>query len=117
MARYFGRVGYATQVEIRPGVYEDVIEERQYFGTVTKDYAKWAVNAERLHKDFSLSNVISIISDPYLDRHIQDIRYIEWMGTLWSISDVEIMRPRLEIRLGGVYHGPTAKQSDSGQTS
>lgn len=106
MARYHGRIGYATQVEIRPGVYEDVIEERLYFGTVTKDVAKWRTSGERLHKELTLSNLISVMADAYTEQNVHNIRYIEWMGTLWSIADVEIARPRLVIRLGGVYNGP-----------
>lgn len=105
MARYYGKVGYYTQIEIRPGVWEDAIEERLYYGNVTKDNAKWN-RSENLHQDFSVSNVISIVSDPYSDKNVQNIRYIEWMGTLWSVSDIEIERPRLNIRLGGVYNGP-----------
>jgi hypothetical protein len=29
------------------------------------------------------------------------------MGTLWTLSNVEVQSPRLVLRLGGVYNGPT----------
>jgi hypothetical protein len=33
------------------------------------------------------------------------------MGTLWTVSDVEVQSPRLLLRLGGVYNGPRAAPS------
>ena len=32
MARYYGRIGYAETVETIPGVWEEVITERNYYG-------------------------------------------------------------------------------------
>jgi len=40
--------------------------------------------------------------------HFFAIRYIEWAGALWTVSDVQVESPRLLLRLGGVYNGPTA---------
>jgi hypothetical protein len=34
------------------------------------------------------------------------MRYVEWAGVRWDVTDVEVQRPRLILRLGGVYHGP-----------
>ena len=105
MARYYGVVGFSNPTEVSPGIWEDVITERSYFGTVTKDVAKWKAS-ENLHNDFSVANVIDILADGYAFDNISAIRYIHWSGADWSIADVEISRPRLTIRLGGLYHGP-----------
>jgi hypothetical protein len=37
-----------------------------------------------------------------------DIRYVEWMGELWTVANVETQRPRLILTLGEVYNGPTS---------
>lgn len=105
MARFYGNVGYADTQEIRPGVWEDVIEERSYYGTVTRDSTKWR-NSEGLHDNLTMVNTISIVADAYAIDHVFDMRYIEWLGKAWRITDVVVERPRLEIRLGGVYNGP-----------
>lgn len=108
MARYYGRVGYGHTVEVAPGVYEDVITERPYYGNL-EQITKRDGESEYLHKDLTLSNVFSIVADAYAHEHFFAMKYIEWQGTLWSISSVELKRPRLIVRPGGVYHGPTAE--------
>jgi hypothetical protein len=36
------------------------------------------------------------------------MRYVEWLGTLWVVTNVEVQSPRLLLTLGGVYNGPKA---------
>jgi hypothetical protein len=63
---------------------------------------------EGLNNDISVGNSISIVADAYANEHFFAIRYIQWAGVLWTVSDVEVQSPRLLLRLGGVYNGPTA---------
>lgn len=116
MAKYLGRVGYGLSEEIVPGVHENIIRERLYYGDVKKDVAKWR-EGERVHPQFTASNQISIVADPFAFEHYFAIRYVEWMGTLWSVSEILVQRPRLILRLGGVYNGPTVDTPvDTGNT-
>jgi len=106
MARYFGRVGYGKSVEKAPGVFVDEITEREYYGDVLQNI-KSIREGENLNPDLSVQNQISIVADDYAYDQFSAIRYIEWMGTLWTVSTVEVQRPRLLLRLGEVYNGPT----------
>lgn len=107
MARFFGHVGYKeSQEETAPGVYEDVIVEREYYGDVIQDTRQLS-EGEYLHDDLSVSNQITIVADAYAFDHFHAMRYVEWAGVLWAISNVEVRRPRLLLRLGEVYNGPT----------
>lgn len=106
MARFFGRVGYGETVETRPGVHEDVIVEHQYYGDVIRN-TRQLTDGEHLNKDLSVANSISIVADAYANDHFFAIRYVEWAGVLWTVSDVEVQSPRLVLRLGEVYNGPT----------
>lgn len=107
MAKFYGAIGYGEPVEIRPGVWEDVITEYNYYGDVIRNARRLDEN-EKVNNDLSVRNSISIVSDAYANEHFFAIRYIRWAGTLWIISDVEVQSPRLLLRLGGVYNGPTA---------
>lgn len=107
MARYFGRIGYGETVETDPGVWVDGIVERSYFGDVIRNIRKLD-EGEHLNKDLSVSNSISIVADAYANDHFFAIRYVEWAGTLWTVNTVEVQAPRLILRLGEVYNGPTA---------
>lgn len=108
MAKYFGAVGYAENVEVRPGVYEDVITEREYYGDIIRNSRKLS-EGETLNNDLTVGNSISIVADAYAYEHFFAIRYIKWAGSLWTVSDIVVERPRLVLRLGTVYNGPRAQ--------
>lgn len=107
MARFKGEIGYGDIQETSPGVFVDVITERTYFGDVNRASRKLS-DGEPINDDISLVNTISIVADAFANANFLAIRYIRWAGTLWKVSDVEIQRPRLLLRLGGAYSGPVA---------
>lgn len=107
MAKFYGVIGYGETVETVPGVWQDVIVEYNYYGDVVRNTRKFQ-EGENLNNDLSVGNSISIVADAYANKHFFAIRYIQWAGTLWLVSDVEVQSPRLLLRLGGVYHGPKA---------
>ncbi len=107
MARFAGEIGYAEQVETKPGVFQEVITEYKYYGDVTRN-ARQLVEGENIHSDISVNNTISILADAYAREHFHAIRYVKWSGVLWSVADVTVKHPRLLLRLGGVYSGSRA---------
>ena len=112
MAKFYGRVGYGEMTENSPGVHVDDIVERFYFGDIVRN-ARNLSDGENLNKDLVTTNSISIVADAYANEHFFAIRYVEWAGTLWTVSTVEVQRPRLLLRLGEVYNGPTAGAPES----
>ncbi len=107
MARFYGKIGYGETIEASPGVHVDVIIERFYYGEIVRNSRNLS-DGENLNKDLSINNSISIVADAYANEHFFAIRFVEWAGTLWAVSTVEVQRPRLLLRLGEVYNGPTA---------
>jgi hypothetical protein len=107
MAKFYGRIGYGQQIESAPGVWVDSIVERSYYGDVIRN-SRRLTDGENLNKDLTVGNSISIVADAYASEHFFAIRYVEWAGELWTVSDVEVQRPRLILQLGEVYHGPQA---------
>lgn len=111
MAKFYGKVGYADGVaEQSPsgsGVYVEEIVEFNYYGDVVRNSRKLD-EAEKVNLDISVGNSISIVADAYAREHFHAIRYVAWAGTLWTVSNVDVQSPRLILRLGGVYNGPTA---------
>lgn len=105
MARFYGLVGYGIPTEVEPGVYEDTIVTRPYYGDVLRDSSKLDSGAV-ITSDLSVVNSISIVADPYAYEHFYAIRYVEWSGAAWHVSSVEVRRPRLILRMGALYHGP-----------
>lgn len=108
MAKFHGKIGYGETVETAPGVWQDVVVERNYFGDVIRNTRSLQESDNKVNYDLSVGNSISIVADAYANLHFFAIRYVEWAGTLWTVSDVEVQSPRLILRLGGVYNGPKA---------
>ena len=107
MNRFYGKVGYGVSVEVRPGVWEDQIQEFPYFGDVVRNSLKTR-EGQSVNNDLTVTNSISVVADAYANEHFFAIRYVEWAGTLWSVNEIEMQSPRLILRLGGTYNGPTA---------
>jgi hypothetical protein len=108
MAKFHGKVGYGTAVENpqAPGVHEDRITTVTYTGDVVRNSVRPGPG-ESLNGDISVGHSISIIADGYAIEHFMKIKYVEWAGVNWTVTDVEIQRPRLILNLGSVYNGPT----------
>lgn len=104
MAKWFGVIGYAEQVETEPGVWKETITEREYFGDMTRNTRRLQ-STDQLNDDISISNEISIVSDPYANENFHSMRYATYMGTKWKITSVEVQYPRLILSLGGVWNG------------
>ena len=104
MAKFYGKIGYAETVETEPGVWKEQITEREYFGDVIRN-SRRLQNSGNLNDDVMISNEISILSDPYAVNNFHSMRYIEFMGAKWKVSDVEVQYPRLLLTLGGLYNG------------
>lgn len=106
MAKFYGKVGYGEAVESGPGVITDQITERSYIGDVVRN-SRRLESGDQLNNDLTVNNSISILADAYARGHIFAMRYVSWQGVLWIISEVTVEPPRLLLRLGGVYNGPT----------
>ena len=102
MAKWFGKVGYSITEETEPGIWEETIIEREYYGDMTSDRRK-RQNSGEVNDDINLANVISIVADPFAYQNCSNMAYVEIMGSNWKVSDVEVQRPRLILTVGGVY--------------
>lgn len=111
MAKWFGKIGYAETVETDPGIWVEKITEREYYGDVTRNTRNLQTSGS-VNDDINISNNISIVADPFANQNFHSMRYIEYMGTLWKISNVEVQYPRLILSIGGVYNGETPTTTD-----
>ena len=104
MAKFCGKIGYASTAETSPGVWEEVITERSYTGELLRNTRRLQ-GSDRVNSDISISNEVSIIADPFANENFHAMRYIKFMGARWRIESVEVQYPRLILSIGGVYNG------------
>ena len=103
MAKFYGEIGFGTSIETSPGVYEDQVTARNYYGDLIKNTRRLESSGS-VNDDINISNQISIVADPYANENFYAMRYVKFMGAKWKISDVEVQYPRLILTIGGVYN-------------
>lgn len=106
MAKFYGVIGYVELKETYTDVWQEVVTERKYSGDVIENTRKW-VGSEYLNDNLVINNRISIVADPYAVQNFHAIRYAEWMGAKWKVTNVKVAYPRLILDLGGVYNEQT----------
>lgn len=102
MPKFYGIIGFSQTIETSPGVWSEEITEKYYYGEIIKD-TRSRVAGESINDNFVINNKISILSDLYAYQTFPAMRYVQWMGSLWKITNVELQRPRLILTIGGLY--------------
>lgn len=103
MAKWFGTIGYAETVETSPGVWVDQITEYSYYGDVHRSDRKLQ-SSDKLNDDINVANEISIVADPFANQNFHLMKYVEFMGTKWKVTNVAVQFPRLILTIGGEYN-------------
>lgn len=103
MAKWFGNIGFAETVETAPGVWEEVITPKPYYGDLIQNTRRLEA-PDKVNDDVTISNEISIVSDPYVSQNFHAIRYAEFMNSKWKVTSISVEFPRLRLTLGGVYN-------------
>lgn len=103
--KFYGKVGYSEPVETSPDVWREQIEERVYYGDVTRNYLRNQENSNSTIDNISISNQVSIVADPFALNHFGNIKYVEWLNQKWKVTGIEVAYPRLLLTIGGVWNG------------
>lgn len=104
MAKYYGTIGYAAEVEAEPGVWINDIIERKYRIEILKHSLKYQ-SSSQVNDNINISNRFSIVADSYAKENSHLMKYVEFMGTKWKILEINVDYPKLILTIGGVYNG------------
>ena len=108
--RFHGAVGFAASEQTAPGVWQDIITEKSYYGEVVQNSRRLvppSMVPPMLNANLSLGNSFSIVADADAYANYMNFRYIVWEGTRWTITNVEVSRPRLILTIGDQWNGNT----------
>lgn len=103
MAKWCGMIGYAELVEKEPGRWKEQITERRYYGDSIRN-TRLLQTSGGVNDNINIGNQISIVADPYANLNFHAMRYVEFMGNNWKITNVEVQYPRLILTIGGLYN-------------
>lgn len=106
MAKWYGKIGFVETKETSPGIWTEDTIERPYYGDVIRNTFRWSQSTDSTNDNLKLSNQISIVADQFAYDNFRSMRYLEFMGARWKITDVDSsQRPRLILSMGDVYNG------------
>lgn len=103
MAKYYGKIGFAETVETEPGVWQEQIIERDYYGDLIRNNRRYD-NSQYLNDNVNINNQFSVLADEYANSHIGSMRYLWYMGQKWKINSASIEYPRITLEVGGLYN-------------
>ncbi len=113
MARFSGTIGFLstreTDPENHPGVWDEVITERRYYGDVLSNSRRWDQNGNSINDNLVINNRISVVADKFATANMGAMKFVRWLGVAWKITNVEIQYPRVILTIGGEYHEPEKK--------
>lgn len=106
MARFAGKIGFAqtTESETKPGVWEDKIIERTYYGDVNKRKYNNRSSNNGINDNVTVSNEVSVVADLFASNNYHLVRYVEYRGVKWKVSSVDLQPPRLILSLEEIYN-------------
>ena len=108
MAKWHGVIGCIRTEETTPGVWAPVVTEREYSGDVLRSANRWATAQDSTNDNLSTNMQISIVADPFANENCQSMKYVEFLGAKWKITNIDMKFPRLILSIGGVYNGEQA---------
>ena len=85
------------------GVWTDQIIEHEYYGDLLRNSYRFQTS-DKVNDDVLIANEFSIIADSFAKDNFHLMRYIEFEGTKWKITNVEVRYPRLNLTVGGIYN-------------
>ena len=104
MAKYCGEIGFMTTIETAPGVYQEEIETRTYYGDILRNNRRWSAQSSTIIDDIQIDNQISIVADKFATEHLGYMRYATFMGSKYKITSASIEYPRITLSIGGLYN-------------
>jgi hypothetical protein len=103
MSKFAGLVGYDTQEESVPGVWSPVEKTVMMKGDIIRQSSS-NQNGVKVNNDVTLSHRVSLMGDSYAFANYLQIKWIQVDGHKWSITSIELQRPRIIVTLGGLWN-------------
>lgn len=111
MAKYSGVLGFSIP-SFEHGVTKYTYVEKRVYGDIL-DNKRDLYNGQQVNEEVKISNSISVVVDPFTQRHLMDLKYATLYGVKWKIGGALVQYPRLLLTLGEVYNAYETGNSDN----
>lgn len=105
MEKWSGVIGFSELYQATPGEWKHKTVDRKYVGDWIRNTSSWSASSDSTIDELKVSNRLCIVADPYATKNFHTMKYVEYMGVKWKITNVEVQYPSLILSIGGVYNG------------
>ena len=102
--KFYGNIGFSVTEDQGDGVWKEKIKEKKYAGDVLQ-LQRNRDSGEHINDGLRMNCRISVLMDPWFQDHFSQVRYVEYMNSKWIAESLDPQYPRVNITLGGLYHG------------
>lgn len=103
--RYSGKLGLAQEVQVSPGVWDNVITEQDVVGDLVQRSEALEQGDDVLPRHVTTTSV-SLLSFGIGPLDHSMFRYVMHAGKRWSITSIVEQHPRIILYFGEEYRGP-----------
>lgn len=103
MTRYYGTVGYVVTEETSPGVWTETTRKRKLRGDILTSSRRFE-HGLGTNDNLVLSTRLSIVADKFVKENFSTIRWVEYLGVKWKVTNAELLYPRIILSLGERYN-------------
>ena len=104
MAKWYGKIGYASHVQTAPSVWKKQETVHEYFGDVVRKSSGWSNSPDSTNDDLTVDVQISIVADQFANQHFSSMKWVELYDAKWKITKIEPRHPRLILTVGGLFN-------------
>ena len=100
--KWSGLIAFHEEVEDEPGIFLPKVVTYPYYGDILQLSWKEQLGG-KINADLHISNKLSVIADQQLQQNFHKIAYVTFGGAKWTVVNVEVAFPRLNLMLGSLY--------------
>lgn len=102
--KWYGQIGYWTSVKDESDPFKTIhkITEKNYYGDLLRN-TKRDQSGSTINDNFTISNQITILADPFAFENFHHMRYVTFFGNKWKITSATVQFPRITLEIGQLY--------------
>lgn len=98
-----GLIEFAYTENTGHGVWKKVKTEKKYYMDINRVNWYNRDSQQTVNGTFTINNTVSILCNPFLLEHYTQIEWVEFNGTKWKVSSVDLEPPRIILSIGEPY--------------
>ena len=114
--KFYGNIGFAVVEDLGEGIWKEKITDKKYAGDILQ-LQRNRDSGEHINDGLRMNCRISVLMDPWFQDHFSQVRYVEYMNSKWIAESLDPQYPRVNITLGGLYHGYEPEHKDESEES